>query len=171
VRAWIQASGRATFLNYMLTHPSQTFLEPFRQASQLVNGSNLEYRYPRYVMQPVPEPVTLINDQFYPHQPWILWLTGALILIALLLDWRSPERHTPAWWVLAAIALSLYPLMLVVWNGNPLEIERHAAQIGIQYRLGGLIALLLILAWLQRAFQPCGEMDDAPQGLSFSRVG
>jgi hypothetical protein len=171
VRAWIRTSGRATFLNYMLSHPSQTFLEPFRQASQLVNGSNLEYRYPRYVMQPVPEPVTLLNDQFYPHQPWILWLTGVLMLTGLLLDWRSKKWHQPVWWVLAAITLSLYPLMLVVWNGNPLEIERHAAQIGIQFRLGGLIALLLILAWLQRAVQPGGKIDDMAQGLSSSKVG
>jgi hypothetical protein len=171
VRAWIQARGRATFLKYMLSHPSQTFLEPFRQASQLVNGSNLEYRYPRYAMQPVPETVTLLNDQFYPHQPWILWLNSVLILIGLLLDWRSREWYQPAWWVLAAIALSLYPLMLVVWNGNPLEIERHAAQIGIQYRLGGLMALLLILAWVEQAVRLRGETDSTPQGLSSSKAG
>jgi hypothetical protein len=171
VRAWIQASGRSTFLNYILTHPSQTFLEPIRQASKLVNGSNLEYRYPRYSLQPIPEPITQLNDQFYPRQPVVLWVIGALILTGLFLDWRNPEMHQPAWWVLAAIALSIYPLMFVVWNGNPLEIERHAAQIGIQYRLGGLIAILLILAWIQQVYQSHLGQPDTPQGLSSSRAG
>ncbi len=171
VRAWIQARGRSTFLDYMLTHPSQTFFEPIRQIGKLVNGSNLEYRYPRYSMQPVPEPMTQLNDQFYPHQPEILWGIGALILIGLFLDWRNPETHQPVWWVLAAIGLSVYPLMFIVWNGNPLEIERHAAQIGIQYRLGGLIALLLILGWVQQAHQSQRELLDTPQGLSSSKAG
>jgi hypothetical protein len=170
VRAWIQARGRSTFLNYMLTHPSQTFLEPMRQVSKLVNGSNLEYRYPRYVMQPVPEPMTQLNDQFYPHQPAIMWAIGVLILTGLFLDWRNPKTHQPVWWVLAAIAVSIYPLMFIIWNGNPLEIERHAAQIGIQYRLGGLIAILFILDWIQQVIyrQP---MPDTLQGLSSSRDG
>lgn len=171
VRAWIQAKGRSTFLNYMLSHPSQTFLDPVRQVSSLVNGSNLEYRYPRYVMQPVPAPITQLNDQFYPHQPFILWMTGAIILIGLFLDWRNPEMHQPVWWALVAIALSIYPLMLIVWNGNPLEIERHAAQIGIQYRLGGLIAVLLILVWVQQAIQPRRRPTDSSQGLSSSKAG
>lgn len=171
VRAWIQASGRSTFLDYMLTHPSSTFIEPIRQISKLVNGSNLEYRYPRYSMQPVPEPITQLNDQFYPHQPVVLWVMGAIILTSLFLDWRNPEMHHPVWWVLAAIALSIYLLMFVVWNGNPLEIERHAAQIGIQYRLGGLIAILLILAWVEQAYQPHLRQPGTPQGLSSSKVG
>jgi hypothetical protein len=171
VRAWIQARGRSTFLNYMLSHPSQTFLDPVRQVSSLVNGSNLEYRYPRYVMQPVPAPIMQLNDQFYPHQPVILWGIGALILIGLFLDWLNPETHQPIWWVLAAIALSVYPLMLIVWNGNPLEIERHAAQIGIQYRLGGLIAVLLILGWVQQAVQSHQKLPASSQGLSSSKLG
>jgi hypothetical protein len=171
VRAWIRTKGRATFLSYMFSHPSQTFLEPIQQISHLVNGSNLEYRYPRYALQPVPPSINQLNEQFYPHQAPILWLTGGLILIGLLLDWLNPETHRPAWWLLAAILLSIYPLMLIVWNGNPLEIERHAAQIGIQYRLGGLVALLLILAWVQQAIQPSREPVEGPQGLSSSKVG
>jgi hypothetical protein len=171
VRAWIQASGRATFLNYMLSHPSQTFFEPIRQISHLVNGSNLEYRYPRYALQPVPPSISQLNEQFYPHQAFILWLTGALILIGLFLDWRNPETHRQAWWVLAAIAFSMYPLMLIVWNGNPLEIERHAAQIGIQYRFGGLVAILMILAWVEQAIQLRRALTEAPQGLSSSKEG
>jgi hypothetical protein len=171
VRAWIQASGRATFLNYMLSHPSQTFLEPIQQISHLVNGSNLEYRYPRYALQPVPPSISQLNEQFYSHQASVLWLTGVLILIGLFLDWRNPETHRPLWWVLAAIALSIYPLMLIVWNGNPLEIERHAAQIGIQYRFGGLVAILLLLAWVQQAIHLHPGLNEAPQGLSSSKEG
>ena len=36
-------------------------------------------------------------------------------------------------------------MMFIIWHGEPLEIERHAVQIGIQLRLAGWLALPLLI--------------------------
>ena len=149
VRAWIEEHARTTLLMYLITHPSASLGEPARQINTLINGSNLEYRYPLYPQQPVPATVSNLTDKFYPHQVVELVFIGVLIVLALWVDTRREGRHWPVWWVLLALAISVYPLILLVWNGNPLEVERHAAQIGIQYRLAGLIAIALLLDKIQ----------------------
>jgi hypothetical protein len=145
VRVWIAAHGRTTILRYLLTHPGLAFVEPLRQFNGLVNGSNLEYRYPNHPKEPVPVVIEQLTGRFYPHDPAALWIFGILIVLCLVLEWRDPAFHSGLLWVWAALALSVYPLMVVIWNGNPLEIERHAAQLGIQVRLAGLVAGVLIL--------------------------
>ena len=59
----------------------------------------------------------------------------------------------PLWLVLSALLLNLYPLMFMVWHGDPMEIPRHAVQIGIQFRLAGWIAVLLFLDHLFTGFR------------------
>jgi len=145
VRDWIQQRGRTIFLESMISHPSQAFLEPLRQNNKLINGNNLEYRYPKYPQQPVPSRISHLTEKFYPNAPVLLFGLGVLIVASLYLDWHISSQHQEVWWVLASFIISLYPLMFVVWNGNPMEIERHAAQIGIQYRLAGLVALANLL--------------------------
>ena len=145
VRAWIAAHGRTTFLKYLISHPDRTFVEPLRRVDSLINGSNLEYRYPNHPKEPIPAAIANISGRFYPHRAALLWWLGLIFAISLVAEWRQPGLHGGIWWVWAALAVSIYPLMVVIWNGNPLEIERHAAQIGIQLRLAGLVSVVLLL--------------------------
>ncbi len=152
VRAWIAAKGPATLIRYLITHPARTFFDPLWQAGPLLDGSNLEYRYPNHPKEPVPAAIAGWTDRFYPHGPLNLVLLGTLVAACLVLEWRDPAYHAGTLWIWAAIAVSLYPLMVLIWNGNPLEIERHAAQLGVQLRLAGLAAGALLLDRL-RGFQ------------------
>ena len=59
---------------------------------------------------------------------------GAFLLLGLIgaiAYWRGQDAH-PIWVLVSILIVSLYPLMFLVWHGNPLEIERHAAQIGVR---------------------------------------
>jgi hypothetical protein len=147
-RAWINQSGRATFFRYLLTHPAASFWKPIQETGALVNGSNLEYRYPKHPLQPVPDFIARLTARLYPHAPLILWLLPVFILLAVFLYRSAGDQAHSAWWMAFSILLTLYPMMFITWNGNPLEIERHAAQIGIQYRLAGWMSLLMLLDWL-----------------------
>lgn len=147
-RAWIHQSGRKTFFRYLLTHPAASLWRPIQETGALVNGSNLEYRYPKHPLQPAPNFIEQLTAQLYPHAPLILWLMPAFILLAAFLHRSTGDQAHSVWWLALAILLTLYPMMFITWNGNPLEIERHAAQIGIQYRLSGWMSLLMLLDWL-----------------------
>ncbi len=148
VRAWINQSGRSTFFRYLLTHPAASLWKPILETEALVNGNNLEYRYPKHPLQPVPDFIAQLTARLYPHAPLILWLMPAMILLAAFLQRANNDTGRSAWWLALAILLTLYPMMFITWNGNPLEIERHAAQVGIQYRLSGWMSLLMLLDWL-----------------------
>jgi hypothetical protein len=144
LRQWVDQKGGATLISYLLSHPRTLFLEPLQHGHSLLNGSNLEYQFPRYAVQNFPIRLQELTRKFYPHSPLVLWSFAGLILAGL--TWaltRRPEQT--AWLVIAVMYLSLYPLMVIVWNGNPLEIERHAAQLGIQFRLAAWMAVGLVL--------------------------
>ncbi len=58
------------------------------------------------------------------------------------------DRQRPAWLAAAVLLISMYPLMFLVWHGNPMEIPRYADQIAVQFRLAGWMILALGLDWI-----------------------
>lgn len=77
----------------------------------------------------------------YPRWVGVLGAFLLLGLVGAIVYWRSQDTN-PIWLLVSIFMVSLYPLMFLVWHGNPLEIERHAAQIGVQVRLMGWLALV-----------------------------
>lgn len=147
VRAWVQQSGQSTYLHYLLDHPEYSLGGPLRQFDRLINGNNTEYRYPAFPGQPVPRALAMRDDKLYPRSPPAL--AGMLLLVSAgcLLYWLGRSQAQPAWLMLTIMLIGVPLLCFIVWNGNPLEIERHAIQIGVQFRLGGWIAFILALDW------------------------
>jgi hypothetical protein len=143
VRQWVDQHGKAAFLGYLLTHPAVSLLEPLEQAGRLLDGSVLSYRNPVAPDSVVPELVLALTRKTYPHEaPLLLTLVG-FVLLAFVLAWRRSRQMPPAAWLILLLLVSLPTLMLIVWNGNPMEIERHAAQLGIQLRLAGWMGAVL----------------------------
>lgn len=151
VREWIEKKGRATYLAYLLSRPLPTLFEPLHHALHLLNGNNMEYRHP---LGPLSRRLERIDAIMYPRGVVVLGAFLWLGLIGAIVYWRGQDTHSV--WVLVSIFLvSLYPLMFLVWHGNPLEIERHAAQIGVQVRLLGWLALVAVGdGWLMRVEKP-----------------
>lgn len=144
---WIDAKGMRAYTSYLLANPGKTLLEPIRQARALLNGSNLEYRALKFGEVPPDDLVARLTALYYTHNPVLLW-TGAFLVMVGFYRYGLKERpRRREWWILAAFILSLYPLMLLVWHANPKEIERHAAQLGIQLRLAAGLAAVM---WLDR---------------------
>jgi hypothetical protein len=129
-------------------------LEPFRQLPSLLGGDNLEYHYPPYGVSTIPQSLIDFTHRIYPRAPFLLW--GFLVVSILgLIGQLLLDVQQSAWLIIAVLLISLYPLLFIVWHGNPMEIERHAAQIGIQYRLMGWMSIVLLLDHLAH-----GEMSD-----------
>lgn len=148
VRDWVDRSSKGAYIRYLLSDPLRSLREPLDNAGKLLNGSSLEYRSPAYGVQPAPEKLVQIDALFFNHQPWLLALFGIAALAGI--GAYLYRRENPAWVVIAGLVLSLYPLMFLVWHAEPLEIERHAANIILQFRLAGWLALAYWAEWAAR---------------------
>ena len=148
VRDWVNQSGQSTYIRYLIEHPDKSLLTPIRQFETLINGSNIEYRYPIFPEQTVPEVIELNDQKVYFRSPLSLGVLLFIIGFGIVAYWFGKDRDHPAWLALTVLMVSIPPMVFIIWNGNPLEIERHAIQIGIQFRLAGWVALFLLMDWL-----------------------
>jgi hypothetical protein len=143
VRDWVARRGNTTYLGYLLSDPLDAALEPLGKLPVLLNGTNLEYHYPRYAAPTIPSWLEVFSGKAYPRQPAILLAFFALGLFFTAAYFFGARPGRTSWLVLAVLILTLYPLLFIVWHGNPMELERHATQLGIQLRLAGWMAIIL----------------------------
>jgi hypothetical protein len=144
VREWIDQSAVTTYLKYLLSQPFVSLLEPFRQLPSLLGGDNLEYHSPLNGVPTIPQRLIELTHRIYPRVSIIMWTFVGVSVLGVIWYLFSGMQQS-AWLVVGVLLVSLYPLLFIVWHGNPMEIERHAAQIGVQYRLMGWVAIALLL--------------------------
>ncbi len=142
LREWIDCCSLKTYLKYLVSNPVKTISMPFIEYQKLLNGTNIEYRYPRDGVWPVSQTVTRLSIMMYTHNQGVSVLFFLLCIAGIIFLKRKGD---PVWIFPAVLILSIVPMMLVVWHAEPMEIERHANQIGIVLRLTGWIGFLVIL--------------------------
>ncbi len=152
-REWVQNHGLPTYFGYLISHPVQSMIEPFRHLPTLFSGDNLEYHQPLYAVPTVPLWLKTLTQRFYPRNLVVLFVFVGLSAFGVLRYLLDKNLMQSSWIVVAVLLVSLYPMMFIVWHGNPIEIERHAIPIGIQLRLMGWMTIILFLDQLA-----CGEL-------------
>jgi hypothetical protein len=145
-RQWLVDKGTSTYTSYLLTHPAQAakaftadpramLFADQELAEQETNGA---VREPVRDFLPGPVERLFLDRSVFSLGLWLL-LGGAALVLALT---RIP-RWT--WAVPLATLLSTVPHMLVVWNGDSQELQRHSLLVGVMGRLGILLLLFLAL--------------------------
>jgi hypothetical protein len=159
-RRWIRERGRRTLATYLLTHPYRAWKPVFTDrdilfatepARRLPNGGPLiSYRSPG-TSPLLPE---FVGDVVYPPSVAALaaWAL-VLLVVGTWLAWRGAAR---AMWAVPGVALALQlPHAAIVWNGDAVEIPRHALLVGVMTRASLLLATILLadaaLGLLRRA--------------------
>ncbi len=145
VMEWINQYGVSTYAKFLLFHPIDSMLAPLHQLGSILSGDNLEYHLPRFGVPTIPLWLQTLTARFYPRIPWMMWGFLGLMSVGSAAYFFGKLNLSPAWLVVAVFLLSLYPLMFIVWHGNPIEIERHAAPVGIQFRLAGWMSIALLI--------------------------
>jgi len=144
VSEWIDQSGVTTYMKYLLSRPVSSLMEPLKHLTTLFGGNNLEYHSPLYGVSTIPGWLIDLTNKFYPRELFTIW--GFLGLGVLGVIWYlATNIKQSAWLVVGILLISLYPLSFIVWHGNPMEVERHAAQVGVQFRLMTWMAVALLL--------------------------
>ena len=71
---------------------------------------------------------------------------AAGIFLAGVTGWALYKGWNPVFWgIVAVLLITVYPLLLLAWHGDPLELDRHGLQIAIQFRLAFWLTLILLL--------------------------
>jgi hypothetical protein len=135
---WLYSYGKTDYYDYLLSHPV-TWLDPLTNAQRMLGDATVWQAPPAYT--PV-LPAWLEQLVFFPYT-WLLILVAAALAGWLIAVVR--RRSSPAWIVPLGMLALVYPHLWVVWNGDAMEIGRHAVGVSTQLRLSLLLLLLLTL--------------------------
>lgn len=141
LKDWIELNGRSAYIQFLISRPVQTLGKPLLRALSMVSPDSSEYRLPQ---RPDPVWAQAISGVFFPRSMEILALLVIVSVVALVL---APQRHGAEPLLFAAIGLLVlaYPLALLVWHGDAIELERHSYQLALQVRLAAWLLFISML--------------------------
>jgi len=142
----VACCGKSTYIQYLLSDPLRTLVQPYENWRSLINGSLRGYRNPHNGIVPMPGKLLQISNFFFRLPVWGITILILACIFGLATYLRNPDNSV--WLVVAALVLPILPMMGFIWWAEPMEIDRHAAQIIIQLRLGGFIALALMAGFM-----------------------
>ena len=140
LRAWESRHGQATYIWWLVTHPTYVVTEPLYRPERAFNFAQGNLTFYAAATGRVDSPLTLV-----------MWppIVGFVILSALALHlgiWYRIWRETI--WRSAAVVTAIGVLaMLVAWHGDGQEVTRHTIEGSVEVRLG--VWLLVIIGALR----------------------
>jgi hypothetical protein len=133
--------GKRVYLSYLISNPALLLAEPLGDLDHIISPDSTEYR-----SQVIPTPLwqEMLTSWIYPQStPLVIISLFLLVTASIIYVWRvnwRVEYFVP--WLLLVTA---FPMGLVVWHGDTIELERHAFQISLQLRIAiwSLVVFLL----------------------------
>ena len=145
---WFMQHGRATYASYLLDNPAASIGVPTRRFPLILSDAALvSYRPPGFRTAP-----SFVEHLFYPSSGSRLILLE-LCLAALAALGLSRKIFTRDWALPLGLMLSALPLAILVWDGEPSEVPRHALLVGIGSRLAFWLGCWLIAAPVLQALR------------------
>lgn len=137
---WVDEHGRDVYLQYLLSRPKESVLEPLQQADViLLTQTDLRVNSRT---ETVPLLQQVVTDVIMVHGSHLYVLSLGVILFAMVVvrrygvDWR--------WLLPIGMLWLVYPLGFISWHGDSGDVERHSLLAALYFRLG--IWLLFLLA-------------------------
>ena len=165
---WVNSVGKATYIEYLITHPFEVSSEPLENWSILLSPSSYIYHYgdPEKKGQLFPIWFLGLTEIVFPHPlSVVVFAIGTIVLVATIL--AVLRRAQIEWLVPVMLLLLVYPMMFVVWHGDAMEVERHAFPVYLQLRLAGWMLLIFVLDQLfdknKSRFFHISSVSDYPQ--------
>jgi hypothetical protein len=136
---WFLEHGNATYRSYLIDNPAASLGVPTRRFSLIISDAALRH----YGAREFRTPPNVLEHFFYPsngkHLILIELCLGALAALGL-----SRRVFRREWIIPLGLMLSALPLAILVWDGEPSEVPRHALLVGIGSRLALWFGVWLI---------------------------
>jgi len=139
---WLYGA-KGEYMRWLLHDPLPRLVEPLQEWRRVLDGDFLPYANLEKPIAPWQPPL----DRWL-YSPSGFVLLALLYVVGRLLAYRWRQRP-PHEWVAPALLLLVYPTAFIIWHGDPAEIERHTALVGLMARLGLYLALLFGLERLR----------------------
>jgi hypothetical protein len=127
---WFLQHGNATYRSYLFDNPAASLGVPTRRFPLILSDAALAH----YRARGFRTPPNVLEHFFYPsngkHLILIELCLGALAALGL-----SRRVFRREWTLPLGLMLSALPLAILVWDGEPSEVPRHALLVGISSRL------------------------------------
>ena len=115
---WIEQSGKSTYIQFLASRPVQSLGKPILRAGSMVNVDSSEYRLR---VRADPGWAVLISHLMFPTRIEIL-AGFALAACAVLRTSKNRNRVAPLWSIALALVLLSYPLAIVIWHADTIEL-------------------------------------------------
>jgi hypothetical protein len=154
--AWLDCDGRPTYWGYLLSHPGKSLIDPLEDLGNMIGptvaasgyvvapndsvaAGLLAYRQAGYR----PALPAVAQAVLYPGARWRAFAAMAIALAALIGSWA--RGHARVFWLVPALLIvTIVPYAVLVWDGVPLEVARHAPLVGVLGRLGLWLTVLFL---------------------------
>jgi hypothetical protein len=147
-RDWVRDDGRTTLAGWLASHPHRAVRPVVADRYMLFDPDPwLRFFRPRGNVELLPSPLQRVV--FPPWPPaLVVWALAALAAAV----WLARRGHARATWLVpSAAVLFQIPHAAIVWNGDSVDVARHALLVGVLARLGLLVlTLFLVDAALER---------------------
>jgi hypothetical protein len=134
---WLLTNGKSCYMRYLLDHSNDTLKSVLPNMDSLLNGAvgyintHLRDSLPPFVQKVI-----------FPY--WV-YTYLILALIIIILPFVRLQRENLLSLLVPMITLLLvYPHLLLVYNGDAMEVERHALIVSITLRLGMWMLILIV---------------------------
>ena len=135
-QAWTYARGKLSYTRFLLAHPIATLKEPLANVERLLDPDVSDYVSSSF--SPILSGV--FAKLIYFQKSALRWVSASALLSAAVLTAALRTRQ-PRWLVTSALLMLTYPHAVLVWHGDSMEVERHALQAAVQFRLGLWMAI------------------------------
>lgn len=159
---WLYARGKETYALFLLRFPGYTLISPLANLSVMMAVPNLAEIYELNYRPLFPG---LLDNLLFPIQWFGLYMGLCLVLIAGVL-FIKPWNDVRAFWLIALLVILWVPHIFLVWHADAMEIERHAVQANIQFRLAmWLLAFLAADVLILHRFERRGHKEVSISGI------
>ena len=146
---WLRADGKATWVRFIVEHPTYLFAEPLKDPERTYNNSGLTGYAGE--MRVVP----FADEVFWLPMPLVVVGLGALSAAQLRHRRRPPPVVAVAWTLAGAAALAGF----MTWHTGGMETGRHLLVSAFEARLA--LVLLLLAVLVQPSTEPPAQ-EPAP---------
>jgi hypothetical protein len=144
LRRWTREHGRQTYLRYLVQHPDNTLLGPFRHrpcpnrnpGCFPITG-NLRFYAARHWQSPFPSTIDKVVGQRLSTKQY-LGAVAFCVLTGIVGLWRGRSRDY-GWSIYLAIASLVF--VVLAWNASSQEVVRHTLDMWIYVTLGVIMSL------------------------------
>ena len=137
-KAEMLKDAKKVYVGFLVSHPAYAFTAPLPDFPGMLSPVNLEYRYSFKVTGTW---ITALTNFIYPQGGWIY---PAGLLCCVFCFFINHRKFEPGVLVAGFLILVIFPLVLLIWHSDTMELERHAEQFMIQSRMGFWLAALLL---------------------------